>query len=286
LWGYRPRGVTYKLLAVDIDGTLLRHDGSIHPDDSAAIARLKASGVPVTVVTGRLYSGSVEVARSVDLSGPIACVDGCHIVDLRDDTALVYRSLAGEHAAAIRDTLARHNRAASFLFAHDGIVHDAMGEPFIGYVRTWSPNVDVVDRVTEHPFWEHELGLMAVVALGMEDHITAAGDELRERLAHVAAVLSFPVTRVPGLYAMLVRAAGTNKGTAIEWLAEHHGCTARDVVAVGDWLNDLPMFKAAGRSFAMNQAPPSVKDAATDALDADGIDGGGVAEAIRRAFGI
>jgi hydroxymethylpyrimidine pyrophosphatase-like HAD family hydrolase len=57
------------------------------------------------------------------------------------------------------------------------------------------------------------------------------------------------------------------------------------VVVVGDWLNDLPMFEVAGRSFAMGQAPEDVKRAATDRLKADGMRGGGIAEAIRRAFG-
>ena len=275
----------YKLLTIDIDGTLLRRDGTVHPDDALAIARLKERGVPVTLVTGRLYSGSCAVARSVQLTGPIACVDGSHIVDLSDDSALFYRTIAGADAALLRDTLARHN-TASFLFAQDSIVHDAMGAPFAAYVRTWSPKVAVVERVTAHPFWEHELGLMAVVAVGAEDHVMAAYDELLQRLAHAAAVVSFPVSRGSGLFAVMVRAAGPTKGTAVEWLAKHHGCATEEVVAVGDWLNDVPMFKIAGRSFAMKQAPLPVKEAATDELSAHGEFGGGVAEAISRAWGI
>jgi Cof subfamily protein (haloacid dehalogenase superfamily) len=276
--------VKYKLLAVDIDGTLLRRDGSVHPDDRAAIARLLACGVPVTLVTGRLYSGSCVIAKSLALSGPIACVDGSHIVDLGDDSALFYRSIAGEDAAALRDTVARHE-AASFLFAHDSIVHDAAGAPFASYVRTWSPNVDVVDRVSAHPFWEHELGLMAVVMVGAEHHITAASEELRERFSHVAEVVSFPVLRLGRLFAMVVRARGPTKGTAVEWLARHHGCTVGEVVAVGDWWNDVPMFRVAGRSFVMSNAPQAVIEAATDELAAEGGEGGGVAEAIARAWG-
>jgi Cof subfamily protein (haloacid dehalogenase superfamily) len=277
--------VKYKLLAIDIDGTLVRRDGTIHPEDAAAIARLKVRGVAVTLVTGRLYSGSCAIARSIRLTGPIACVDGSHIVDLGDDTALFYQAITGADAALLRDTLGRH-QAASFLFAQDSIVHDATGEPFAGYVRSWSPKIDRVERVTAHPFWEHELGLMAVVAVGVEEHITAARDELLERLAHTASVMSFPVSRMAGLFALLVRAAGPTKGTAVKWLAKHHGCAAEEVVAVGDWLNDVPMFKTAGRSFVMKQAPRSVKAAATDELSADGFEGGGVAEAIARAWGV
>jgi hypothetical protein len=276
--------LTYKLLASDIDGTLLRRDGTIHPDDAAAIRDLQASGVPVTIITGRLYSGSCAVAREVGIAGPIACVDGSHIVEVASDSARFYRSLTGADATALRGILERHD-AASFLFAHDGIVHDAAGAPFVPYVRTWSTKIEAVERVITHAHWEHELGLMAVVSIGMEDQILSAVAQLGEELAGAAFVASFPIARVPGLHAMIVRAKGPTKGTAVEWLAAHHGCTPAEVVVVGDWLNDVPMFDTAGRSFAMGQAPEAVKARATDHLDADGHLGGGVAEAIRKAWG-
>jgi Cof subfamily protein (haloacid dehalogenase superfamily) len=277
--------VTYKLLAVDLDGTLLRRDGSIHEDDLAAIDRLRAAGVPSTIVTGRLYSGSRPAAEAAGIRGPIGCVDGSHVVDAGDHRHLVYRSLAGPDAVAVRSVLARH-QATSFLFTHDRIVHDAGGADYAAYVRTWSPNIDVVARVVDHPFWEHEQGVMAVVAVGPEPIIGAATRALREELAGAAFVISFPVLRLAGTFAMIVRAAGPTKGTAIEWIAAHYGCAPSEVVAVGDWLNDVPMFRAVGRSFAMGQAPDEVKAAATDQLEAHVRTGGGVAEAVRQAWGI
>lgn len=276
-------GVGYKLLALDVDGTLLRRDGSVHPEDHAAIARVAASGVVVTIATGRLYSGTHPIARSLGLSGPVACVDGSHIVDLGDDW-LFQATIAGASAAFVRDVIARHG-PASFLFADDAIVHDESGAPFAGYVRTWSPRVNVVTRVADHPSWEGGRGLMAVVAVGPEHGIRAAAAEIEERLPHAARVVVFPVVRV-GMFAMLIRAAGSTKGTAIEWLARFHGCALANVVVVGDWLNDVPMFEVAGRSFVMGQAPPSVKATATDALNANCFRGGGIAEAVRRAWGI
>ena len=271
-----------KLLAVDVDGTLLRRDGSIHPEDDAAIQRLRGAGVPVTIVTGRLYSGTRGVAELLRLSGPIACVDGSHIVDLAGDRELFVHAITGDGAVRVRDTLTRH-ALPSFLFAHDTIVHDAEGADFAPYVRTWSPRVDVVARVADHPFWEHVRGIMAVVVVGPEAPVRAAAEELRAQLAQVARVLTFPVPRLDR-HAMVIRAEGPTKGTAVAWLAEHHGCTVDEVVVVGDWLNDLPMFEVAGRSFVMGQAPRAVKDKATDELVADCVGGGGIAEAIRRAW--
>jgi Cof subfamily protein (haloacid dehalogenase superfamily) len=278
--------VPYKLLAVDVDGTLLRRDGVIVDADADAVTRLRAHGIPVTIATGRLYSGTRHVAAALRLTGPIACVDGSHIVDLDGDRPLHASPITGAEARALRDAIARH-RVAHFLFAQDMIVHDAAGEAFAPYVRTWSPIVDVVARVTDHPSWEHEQGVMAVVAVGPQAEVLAAAEEVGAALQRRAYVVTFPVSRSSAdRYALLVRAAGPTKGTAIAWLAAHHGCRTDEVVVVGDWVNDVPMFQAAGRSFVMGQAPEHVKATATDRLEADCFAGGGVAEAIRRAWGI
>ena len=70
---------------------------------------------------------------------------------------------------------------------------------------------------------------------------------------------------------------GSDEGST---LAAHHGYDMSEVVAVGDWLNDLAMLEAAGRSFSMGHAPDAVKEAATDQLGRDD----GVARAIELAW--
>jgi hydroxymethylpyrimidine pyrophosphatase-like HAD family hydrolase len=112
-----------------------------------------------------------------------------------------------------------------------------------------------------------------------------AAEELTGALGAALRIVTFSVPPIRK-FAMIIRAGGPTKGTAVTWLAEHHGCLPADVVAVGDWLNDVPMFEVAGRSFAMGQAPRELKDCATDELEADGQDGGGIAEAVRRAWDV
>lgn len=273
-----------RLLAIDLDGTLLRRDGTIHADDLAAIRRLLAAGVPVSIVTGRLYSGSTAAARTVGIQGPIACVDGSQIVDTRGDRPLSLSPITGGPASTLRRVLDRHG-AASFLFDGDEIVHDAAGHPFARYLRKWSTNLAQVDRVSAHASWEDEEGLLAVVSVGERARIQAAAEEATAELDGAATVVAFPAASSQETYAMIVRALGVSKGTAIEWLARHHGCAASEVVAVGDWLNDLSMFRAAGRSFVMAHAPESIQAAATDRLSVSEATGGGIAEAVRTAWG-
>src|SRR5205085_6846770 len=114
--------------------------------------------------------------------------------------------------------------------------------------------------------------------------VAAAHATLRAR-AELYAVSFGIVHAFPDRHAVLVRAAGPTKGTALIELCRAAGCTPADAVAVGDWVNDVPMFEVAGRSFAMGSSPDHVRAKATDALETPAGAGGGIAEAIRRAWG-
>jgi Cof subfamily protein (haloacid dehalogenase superfamily) len=276
-----------KLLAVDLDGTLLdRKTGMPHASDLDALRALAQTGVPISIVTGRLYSGTRPTAELVGLRGPQACADGSHVVRALDHATLVHHGIAGSHAHAIRDALAESG-AATFVFAQDAIAHDDRGEPFLGYVSTWSTDVRRTEKIIEHDFWSHEQGITAVVAVGTEHQIAQAAVAIARDLAGVAQVVTFPVWRMEGgHHALIARAAAGTKGSALAWIAEHHGIDIEETVCVGDWLNDVPMLETAGRSFAMGHAPDAVKAAATDILEESQDTGGGVARAIAEAFGV
>lgn len=272
-----------RLFAVDLDGTLLDRSGRVHESDREALHAVAKAGVAVSIVTGRLFSGTRAAASAIGAHGPVGCVDGSHIVEAASGRDLLHHGIAPSDAAVVRAAIDDH-RATCFVFAHDEIVFDAGGEVYLPYVRTWSLEVVRSERATDHPHWEHARGLSEVVCIGDGETIRAAGDAIDARLAGRVQTVSFPMRRpgLDGLWGMVIRAAGTNKGTALRWLAEHHACAIEDTVVVGDWLNDLPMFAVAGRSFAMGQAPDGVKRAATDELVATHETGGGVLEAARR----
>ncbi len=273
--------MAYRLLALDLDGTLLRDDKTVDPVDVAAIRDVRASGVTVTIVTGRLHSGSVEAARACEIVGPIACVEGSHLVEAESEKTLVRHGMTGRVTSVLRDAFGTHG-LASFVFEHDGIHHDEDGEPYAKYVSTWSPNLRVVEEALDARVWANDP--LAAVAIGEAAEVAAAHEILKTHATDIFSV-AFPVSWVPGKHAILVRAAGPTKGTALAALCERIGCTVDDAVAIGDWVNDVPMFEVAGRSFAMGGAPEHVASKATDRLQRQTGHGGGIAEAISRAWG-
>jgi Cof subfamily protein (haloacid dehalogenase superfamily) len=281
----RSSSCSYKLLAIDLDGTLLDHKGEASPEDVAAIRHLIGRGVHVTILTGRLFSGTRPTAELLGIDGPVGCADGSHIVRVQGTKTLVHRGIRGKAAGKLRASLER-NELVAFLFAEDAVVHDEKGADYLPFVRTWSTDLRYAQRVTEHSLWESTAGMTAVVALGHETSVSRTVAEMHSEAGDAMQVAKFPLLAYRNEHwGMVVRASGGTKATALEWVATHYGVDVSQTVCVGDWLNDLPMLRAAGRSFAMAQAPDEVKGAATDVLERSIHSGGGIAEAIGKAFG-
>lgn len=236
----------------------------------------------MALCTGRMFSGTREIAASLRLLGPVACIDGSHIFDLHTRGELSCTAISAESAHHVREALAMY-RPAAFVFSGDRVIHDARGDRFLNYLSTWS---DVRHRVLDVHLpeaWETERNVAALVLMGDEDSILGM-DRALEGVPGLQDIV-FEVRRedLAGTWGMVVRASGVDKGTAVAWLAQHYGIGLEDVVAVGDWLNDVPMLQRAGQSFAMAQAPDEVKAAAKQVLRADIWVGGGVAEAAEQA---
>ena len=274
----------YKLLAIDLDGTLLDHAGEAKDEDVQAIKKLKARGIKVTILTGRLFSGTRPSAELLGIDGPVGCADGSHVVHMKGSKTLLHHGIRGRAADRLRESLERNDLVA-FLFAEDAIVHDERGADYLPYVRTWSTDLRYAHRVTEHALWDSKEGMTAVVALGREASVGRTVADIQRDETEAMQVAMFPFRRDGEHWGMVARAAGGTKGTALAWMAAHYGISVSETVCVGDWLNDLPMLSAAGRSFAMGQSPDEVKKAATDVLERGIEQGGGIAEAIEKAFG-
>ena len=279
----RSSSPRFKLIAVDLDGTLLDLRGVPHERDVRALRAAQRAGIGVSILTGRLYSGTRASAETLGLAGAVGCADGSHIVRASDHETLLHLGLIGLDAHAVRDAVAR-NGPAAFVFARDTIVHDARGEPFLPYVRTWSLDVQATAAVEEHEFWSSEDGITAVVAVGTAEQIHGTGDEIERSLGTQAQVAMFPIRRLVDTWGLIARAAGGTKGSALSYVAAQHGCALDETVCVGDWLNDVSMFAVAGRSYAMGQAPDEVKHAATAVLAETSEHGGGIARVIEELF--
>ena len=276
----RPR-----LLAVDLDGTLLDAlTQRPHEEDREALVRLAESGSIVTIVTGRLYSGTRPSAEALRLEDAVACADGSHMVRARDHATLLHHGVPQEALAKLRVALLEHE-PATFVFAEQSILHDHRGDAFLEYVKTWSTDLRATPDVTRHEAWVGQDRITALVAFGTQEQIAGVVDPLEHTVENTQ-FARFALRQVPGMWAMIARAKVGTKATALQWLADHHGIGLDETVCVGDWHNDVPMLEVAGRAYVMGQAPDEVKAAGTHVLEETSTTGGGIARIVKDVFGV
>ncbi len=264
-----------RLVAVDLDGTLLAPDGTVRPSDIAAAAALEAAGIAVCVCTGRLHSGAVQAIRALAITGPSVVLDGSYVVE-PDGTELHAANLDASVAdAALRVT--KDHDVAPFLFGENQVWFDVRARPHVDYVRIWSESVRETATLSDRA-----RATAGVLIVGSESGAKRSRDAIHAATGYETKVLPPRRSAFPDLWALVLRAPGANKGTGLHWLANRMGISMSEVACVGDWYNDVPMFEVAGRSFVMSNAPPEVKSTATEQLAASCDSGGAVMEVARR----
>ena len=266
------------LLAVDMDGTLLRDDKTVAPEDAAAIRGAAAYGIAVTIATGRLTTGTLPTARALGLSTPLVCADGGLLIDVETGVAIHRRAIPSQHAVQTVRTLSSHG-LIPYVFLADAIHCEVGGERHKGLLDTWSQDMVVHASLADAEAWRQPESVSLTVGLGDRASVERAAKHLRDHHADILDTVHFGMGSTT-LWAVRSLPRGCDKGEMLARLALRIGVPRERVAVIGDWLNDLGMFRFAGRSFAMGQAPPSVRHAATDLVRATSATGGGVAEAV------
>ena len=247
-------------MAIDLDGTLLRSDGVISQRSRDAIRAVRDRGVVVVIVTARGPASVTGLAREAGIEGSAVCSNGGLIVDLA--TGAIVRERLLETATAIRLVHALRERLPGIVFAveHEAFAHE---DGFSAWDWQPPPGTRVADalELLEDPATKiilrhtgHEVEMVAAVA--------------RELAGDSATVVQ------SGGEAVEVTAVGVNKAAGLADVADEHGIDAADVIAFGDFLNDVPMLAWAGRGIAVANAHPEVlaiADEVTASNDDDGV---------------
>jgi Cof subfamily protein (haloacid dehalogenase superfamily) len=264
-----------RLLAVDVDGTLLRSNGTVAESDRRAIAGALASGVAITLATGRLSSSALPFARSLSLQVPLVCADGAVLFCPTRAIPLMETPLSAAGLAAF-GALLREHRLAPFVFTHEAVYGAARDLARFPFVTGWTDRL--VSRAIADPV-DPSFPAITAIGVGPAEAASAVQDALRANLDIEEDVTVFPI-RTTRHWVVRLSPGGCTKAVGLARLADQLGIASDEVAAIGDWYNDIPMLAWAGWSFAMGQAPPEVKEVAKRSLRATAETGGAVAEAL------
>ncbi|GGD76518.1 Cof-type HAD-IIB family hydrolase [Paenibacillus nasutitermitis] len=241
----------YKLIAIDVDDTLLTDDLVVTPGTKEALAAAIEKGVFVTLATGRMFPSAKKIAMQIGFNVPIITYQGSLVKTLIDEQVLYERSVPKDAAQQLFD-FCEARKLHLQLYINDILYVQEDNEKARGYSGlskipfVVEPDFNkLIDQpstkmlIIDDPAYLDEIALELTPLIGDRVHITKSK-------AH---------------YLEFMHKEGT-KGHAIAFMAEHIGCTLDDVIAIGDSWNDHEMIEAAGLGVAMGNALPKLKEMA------------------------
>ncbi|RBM05615.1 hydrolase [Streptomyces sp. PT12] len=238
-----------RLIATDLDGTLLRDDATVSPRTVAALAAAEAAGLEVIFVTARPARWMEVVSAHVHGHGVAICGNGAAVVDLRRGGELVEtRPLPRENALLIAGALRDAAPGATFAVERGPGFHHEAAYPRLMWdtpaqvapiekLLTADDDLPVLKLLAHHGTLDPD----AFLALGRE----AAGEHGE-------------FTRSSRIALLEISAPGVSKASTLAQRCRRRGIRPDEVVAFGDMPNDLPMLAWAGTAYAMANAHPAV----------------------------
>jgi 5-amino-6-(5-phospho-D-ribitylamino)uracil phosphatase len=277
----------FRILALDVDGTLLDAAGTLRPRTAAAVARAARAGIRPVLCTGRRYRRARPVTEQLGLDAPIVCNSGSIVKDPASHRTLWRADFDPALAADIRALFHAHDQPA--VVFTDRTPEDAdfrvpaypTGRaPFDDYVsqnrihaeidHAWASTGSRTGQGEAGPDgepWFH------VCAIGTHDEMFAFERSAHERVRGRIQTFVLRSTRYLGSMCEILR-VDASKWMALLHLAELWGIGPHEICAVGDDANDIPMIRHAGLGVAMGHAHPDVRAAAdlvTGRHDEDGV---------------
>lgn len=262
--------MAYRLLALDLDGTLLNSQGKVGARDAEALQALAAKGVMVAPATARWYQAARRPFDQLGI-GVAAIASAGADVRLADGSVVEQRTISRDCATFLGELCDREGWTAT------------LSVPGTTYTRAndlppWAANAPEWLQPVTHL---RDADLSALLSVLVETHGSDAGlaelDRWRDKLE-----MSTAVSFAGGVLHTLT-AKGVDKGSGLRSLCAAARIDPSEAVAVGDSAVDLPMFAAAGCAVAMGNSTPDALAAASMVVAT--ADEGGVAEAIERLWG-
>lgn len=237
----------YRLLAFDLDQTLIGSDLTISPRVQQAVAQAIGRGVYVSIITGREAAVTSRFARQLNLNAPIVCAQGGCIYDFRSEQILHDERLPEEILPRVVQAAKDYGWNLSFesfdkMYLPSGSNHP---QEFLNLLPDeYMTRVD--DLLNSLP----EVPRKLLVTLNDPADRPRIFDEMRATLGEAIHIVPTHPYLVEGL------PYGVDKGRGLVWLADYFHIPQSEVMAVGDNDNDIPMIEWAGLGVAMGHASP------------------------------
>lgn len=273
--------MTYRMVVLDVDGTLLHPRGQVRPAVKTAVREVIDRGVLVTLATGRRFDSARNIAAELGVDLPLILHGGTVIQDSLTGQVIYEDAMPVGLVGDVIEEILR-SREQPVLYRSPAVGDELLtgppqrdGSATADYLAR-QPNV----RRSEHQELRRVERVISVRVFQHEDRLRPLYDRLR-KWPGCKVLLWEPDPMYPDpMHILDVLNAGCSKAKALSHLAASHGIRMAEVMAIGDQINDLEMLDAVGLGVAMGNAPSSVRERVKVVVGTNEEDG--VAEALRR----
>lgn len=261
-----------RLIASDVDGTLLDPQGCLTPRTRAAIHAVTAAGATFALATARRWTGGAHAASLFDFRGPLIIFDGAMTRAYPDGEVLTAASLDRVVAQRAAEAMVGYglqpimqfcDQHAEILRVAEEVAHPGWTAEYLEMFRGQSqfcPAAELCDVVAD------PMRLVAFAPISILRRVAVD-------LAELACGRQLLLTGNYGMAELTLFASGASKGNALATLAHSLNIPLEETMAIGDGLNDISMLRVAGLGVAMGHAPRRVRASADVVTGSNAEDG-------------
>lgn len=263
----------YKLIALDMDGTLLREDKTVSDRTKDAIRKAKEKGVHVVIATGRPIDGVTKYLEELDMFGEedyVLSYNGGLVLKTKSKEVVSKIALNGKDLHYLH-SISKKLGVNIHAFSE---IHGLITPKNSKYTEVEANINNIKITIDDYSAIEDNHSIIKIMMIDEPEVLQKAVDNLPKEVYEKYTV----VRSAPFFLEFLNKSV--NKGTGVKLLAEHLGVKQEEVMTFGDAGNDLDMIKYAGMGVAMDNAFPEVKEEANYITDSNENDG--VAKAIEK----
>lgn len=264
--------MNYKLIAIDMDGTLLNSKHEVSEENKEALKDAMNKGVKIVISTGRIFVSARYYGRLLGISTPIIACNGAFIKgNINDEEILLHTPINKDDCKKIIDILEEND--INYRYYDDENFYIRKVDFITDKYREWNEKLELQDRIkfevikSPYEIINKNVDIYKFVVMEEDDNKLNKIKNIIKENSEVEIVSSW-------INSFDIMNMGVSKGKALEELCKKLNINRNEVIAIGDNENDLSMIKFAGVGVAMGNAEDVIKsqaDVVTDSNDNHGV---------------
>ncbi len=265
----------YKLICIDMDGTLFNSSKEISQRNKEAIRKAQEAGIKVVIASGRMYNFAVHHMDFLGITTPVITANGAYVKERENDKVIYKKTLGSQNALESLRVFEKYNVSPNF-FSPDSIIAKK-GSRLLGIYEKANESLSEDTRIKiysvdkdedwERLLIEHDMDILKWIAV--EEDL----NKLEKLKKELSAIEGIELTS-SGFNNVEANSKGVSKGRAVEIIASLYSISREEIICIGDSDNDISMIEFAGLGVAMANGKDNVKalaDYVTDSNDEDGV---------------